>query len=262
MRHAACGVAALIVLVLSANAVSAQDKIPESVQSSARVDDAPCDRYGLSTVFRCMGSDVVGAFKGDSLLWLEIGGVLAGGSLLLDDEVRNSMTEPDKDTSVEVGEYLGEAGIHFGVPAAAYFISRATGHEGAAEMSVAIVRTQVVNAIITRGLKLLPRPRPYQESATPTKGSFPSGHTSAAFATATVVQRKWGWRAGVPAYVVAAFVGATRLQHVHYLSDVTFGAALGVASGLAVKLPGAHAVAPMVAPGVAGLTVAIPIGRQ
>jgi membrane-associated phospholipid phosphatase len=151
--------------------------------------------------------------------------------------------------------------VHFGVPAAVYLISRATGHNAAADMSVAIIRTQVVNAIFTRGLKLVPRARPYQESATLTKGSFPSGHTSAAFATATVIQRKWGWRAGVPAYAVAAFVGTTRLQHVHYLSDVTFGAALGIASGLAVKLPGpGPSIAPLMAPGVAGVAVTIPFG--
>jgi membrane-associated phospholipid phosphatase len=261
MEHAVRGVAALIVLVVSVGAASAQGVSSSPAAPSAAPAAAPCDRYGLSTVFRCMGHDLLGAVKGDSRRWLEIGGVLAGGSLLLDDEVFNSMTEPDKDTSIEVGEYLGEAGMHFGVPAAAYFISRATGHEAAADMSVAIVRTQVVNAIFTRGLKLLPRARPYQESATPTKGSFPSGHTSAAFATATVIQRKWGWRAGLPAYAVAAFVGTTRLQHVHYLSDVTFGAALGVASGLAVKLPGTGpSIAPIVSPGVAGVSLTIPLG--
>jgi len=268
MRHAARGVAALVVLVLFASVASAQEKqekqaktVP-SPQPSVNVPDAPCDRYGLSTVFRCMGHDLLGAVKNsESRRWLEIGGVLAGGSLLLDDEVLNSMTEPDKDPSVEVGEYMGEAGVHFGVPAAVYLIARASGHEAAADLSVAIIRTQVVNAIFTRGLKLLPRPRPYQESATPTKGSFPSGHTSAAFATATVLQRKWGWRAGVPAYAAAAFVGATRLQHVHYLSDVTFGAALGIASGLSVKLPRTGpAVAPLIAPGVAGVSLTIPLG--
>ena len=260
MRHAARSVTALLILVLFVSAASAQDT-PAQASAGPVVAPAACDRYGLSTVFRCMGHDLSGVVKGESRLWLEIGGVLAGGSLLLDDEVFNAMTDPDKDTSIEVGEYLGEAGVHFGVPAVVYLISRASGHNGAADISVAIIRTQVVNAIFTRGLKLLPRPRPYQESATPTKGSFPSGHTSAAFATATVIQRKWGWRAGVPAYAVAAFVGATRLQHVHYLSDVTFGAALGIASGLAVKLPGTGpAIAPIMAPGVAGVSLTIPLG--
>ena len=128
----------------------------------------------------------------------------------------------------------------------------------AADLSIMLVRTQVVNAIFTRGLKLLPRARPYQETASPGQGSFPSGHASASFATATVLQRKWGWRVGVPAYAVAGFIGATRLENVHYLSDVTFGAALGIASGLAVKMPSSRvALTPAISPGRAGLFITV-----
>jgi len=105
---------------------------------------------------------------------------------------------------------------------------------------------------------MLPRARPYQSEASPGQGSFPSGHASASFATATVLQRKWGWRAGIPAYAVAGFIGVTRLENVHYLSDVTFGAALGIASGLAVKMPGSRvAITPAISPGRAGLFVTI-----
>jgi membrane-associated phospholipid phosphatase len=50
----------------------------------------------------------------------------------------------------------------------------------------------------------------------------------------------------------------TRLENVHYLSDVTFGAALGIASGLAVKMPGSRvAITPAISPGRAGLFVTI-----
>ena len=196
--------------------------------------------------------------QGDSLRWLIGGGVLAGGSLLLDDEVLQKFADPDQDTSVAIGEHLGEAGIHLGAPFAFYVVARSTGHPGAADLAIVVFRAQMVNGTLTRALKLLPRPRPYQGDATPTKGSFPSGHTSATFATATVLQRRLGWRVGVPAYFVAGFVGATRLTNVHYLSDVTFGAALGIASGLALDLAGRHPViTPMLAPGVVGLSVSL-----
>jgi membrane-associated phospholipid phosphatase len=194
----------------------------------------------------------------DSRHWLEFGAALTGGSLFLDDEVKESVFEPVTDRTTKIGEQIGAAGWQFGVPTAAYLVARATGHEGVADLSIAIVRTQMVNAIVTRGLKFLPRARPYETTATPAKGSFPSGHASAAFATATVLQRKWGWKAGVPSYVVATFVGATRLENAHFLSDVTFGAALGVASGLAIKLPGAHhTIEPLVAPGKVGLAITL-----
>jgi hypothetical protein len=238
------------------SAQSTTDATPSTPDQNAKT---VCEGYRLVTVFfRCIPHDVSGIARGDALRSLGVGGLLAGGSILLDDEVANKMSEPDQDTSIEVGRYLGEAGVQFGAPAAAYFISRAIGNQSAQDLSVMIVRTQMVNAIFTRGLKLIPRARPYQDTATPTKGSFPSGHTSAAFATATVMQRKWGWKAGVPAYLVATFVGVTRLENVHYLSDVTFGAAVGIASGLALNLPGPHpTVTPLVAPGVVGVSITI-----
>jgi membrane-associated phospholipid phosphatase len=245
----------LLVFLLPA-AASAQDEAPAPATPTPVETDSPCSRLGISTVPRCIGHDLRGVVSGDSLRWLIGGGVLAAGSLLLDDEVLQSFADPDQDQTIAVGEQLGEAGWHFGVPLAFYLVARGVGHDTAAEVAVAVLRTQVVNGIFTRGLKMLPRERPYQEDVTPTKGSFPSGHTSAVFATATVLARRWGWRAGVPAYTVAAFVGASRLQNVHYLSDVAFGAALGVAAGLVVKLPGPHsAVAPMIAPGVVGVSV-------
>ncbi len=218
----------------------------------------PCARYGVSTVFRCILVDLRQVARGDSLRWAAGGGVLTAASILLDDEVLKSLRDERQDTSVDIGEHVGEAGLHFAVPAAMYFISRATGHPGMADFSVMLVRTQTVNAAITRGLKLMPRARPYQEKATLTKGSFPSGHTSAAFASATVISRKWGRKAGIPALLVATFVGTTRLQNLHYLSDVTFGAAVGIASGFAVKLPGQRTtVSAMVAPGTAGVVVSV-----
>jgi membrane-associated phospholipid phosphatase len=261
---ATCALTTVAVACLSTTTASAQSTSDVTPASENTSKTAVCDGYRLVTVFfRCIPHDVSGIVQGDALRSLAVGGLLAGGSILLDDEVRKKMSEPDQDTSIEVGRYLGEAGVQFGAPAAAYFISRAIGNEGAQDLSIMIVRTQMVNAIFTRGLKLIPRARPYQDTATPTKGSFPSGHTSAAFATATVMQRKWGWKAGVPAYLVATFVGVTRLENVHYLSDVTFGAAVGVASGLAIKLPGAHpTVAPLVAPGVVGISITIGAPRS
>ena len=41
--------------------------------------------------------------------------------------------------------------------------------------------------------------------------SFPSGHTSVAFANAMFLQRRFGWKLGVPAYVVATYVGWGRV---------------------------------------------------
>jgi membrane-associated phospholipid phosphatase len=61
-------------------------------------------------------------------------------------------------------------------------------------------------------------------------GSFPSGHTIAAFSVATVVARRYGNHRWVPyvAYGLATLVGFSRLSlSSHYLSDVFMGGALG-----------------------------------
>ena len=46
---------------------------------------------------------------------------------------------------------------------------------------------------------------------------------------------KRGWKAGVPASALASFASASRLQqNAHYMSDIIFGAALGIASARTV----------------------------
>ena len=61
---------------------------------------------------------------------------------------------------------------------------------------------------------------------------FPSGHTSISFASAATLESRYGWRAGLPAFAVATFVGAARVQaDKHYWHDVMAGAAIGTASG-------------------------------
>jgi hypothetical protein len=81
-----------------------------------------------------------------------------------------------------------------------------------------------------------------------TSFSFPSGHTAVSFASATVLQRHFGWKIGVPAYALASYVGASRIQAKrHYFSDVA-GRSVTVGRG-----DGCFAVAPMAAPGGGGV---------
>jgi len=68
--------------------------------------------------------------------------------------------------------------------------------------------------------------------------SFPSGHTSVSFAAAASIHRRHGWEAGVPATVVAAFVGYARVRaDRHRWEDVVVGAAIGEAAGLLITRP-------------------------
>jgi hypothetical protein len=91
---------------------------------------------------------------------------------------------------------------------------------------------QVVSGVLTRGIKLAAgRTRPDGSN----QHSFPSGHSSATFATATVLEQHYGWKVGLPAYTFAVCVAGSRLQeNKHFPSDVLFGAALGSVGGRSV----------------------------
>ena len=75
-------------------------------------------------------------------------------------------------------------------------------------------------------------PRPNNGS---NHASFPSGHACTIFAFSAVVGAEHGWAWGVPAYLLAAFTGYSRMNdNVHRLHDVIAGATIGMVYGLGV----------------------------
>lgn len=68
----------------------------------------------------------------------------------------------------------------------------------------------------------------------PHNNSFPSGHTSTIFATATSLQYAYGWKVGLPAYLIGSATALSRLSvDVHWFSDVVGGAVIGIWMGRA-----------------------------
>ena len=150
-----------------------------------------------------------------------------------------------------------QGAVHAAAGLAIYVGGRLGHHERMGQLGVDLLQAQIVSGLITDGLKLAAnRPRP--DGA---KYSFPSGHTSTAFATASVLQRHFGWKAGIPSYAVASYVGASRVagSH-HYVTDVLFGAGIGIAAGRATTfhLRGASvAVTPAIARNSASINVTV-----
>ncbi len=61
--------------------------------------------------------------------------------------------------------------------------------------------------------------------------AFPSGHTTCAFSGAAILHKRFGWKIGVPAYLLASYVGWSRINAKrHDLWDVLGGAVLGIGS--------------------------------
>ena len=257
--------AVLALLVSLGGAVVSAQETSDTAPPPGQSQDAddPCDRRSFSTLFTCIPHDLRNVARGKSLAWLGAAGGMAAGSALLDEDIDRALRDGDPNLFPDVGDQLGQAGVHVGVPLALYVAARTTGHSATAAFAVTLLRAQIANGLVTRSLKFIPRARPYQEEAKTAQGSFPSGHTSASFATATVIHRRWGWRAGLPAYVLASYVGVTRLHSNHYLSDVTFGAGLGIAAGLAINQPSRRTViSPIVAPGRAGVAIDIALAGR
>ena len=80
---------------------------------------------------------------------------------------------------------------------ATYVVGRSIHNERVKHLGTDMLSAQIVAQALTQALKFsVQRERPDGSN----HHSFPSGHASATFATATVLQRHLGWKAAVPTY--------------------------------------------------------------
>lgn len=131
--------------------------------------------------------------------------------------------------------YAGEHGEIWIAFTLLLLLFRRTRKAGCA-MATALVLYLVAGDCILKPLFARPRPcdiRPEMLTlvARPHGWSFPSGHTASGFAAAFALWFQ-NRRLGVPALVLAAFIGFTRLYlYVHFPTDILGGIALGLAAG-------------------------------
>jgi membrane-associated phospholipid phosphatase len=145
----------------------------------------------------------------------------------------------------------GTIGIGLGL----YVFGRINDQRRVQDLGLHSTEAVVISTAVAYGIKVLAgRARPYLDVRRPhdfqlgrgisreAYRSFPSGHTTAAFAFAAAVSREtqlwWPgsrWYIGTAAYAGATLVGVSRMyDNVHWASDVLGGAAIGTLVGLKV----------------------------
>jgi membrane-associated phospholipid phosphatase len=124
----------------------------------------------------------------------------------------------------EIGETVGNGAFPVLASVTSWGVGKVAGSSRLSKFGSDLFRAQVINGLLTTVLKgSINRTRP---DGAPY--SYPSGHTSAAFATAGTVYTHFGKTWGISAFVFAGYVGLSRLQEgKHYLSDVIAGGILG-----------------------------------
>lgn len=137
------------------------------------------------------------------------------------------------------GKWIGSAYVQAGTAVGLYTVGRyvlphtsgGTRTNKVSHLGFDLLRAALVSQAMTHGMKVaVRRDRPTGECC-----AFPSGHAATTFATASVIERHFGYRGALPTYAIASYVAASRLHdNRHFVSDVVFGAAVGVASGWTV----------------------------
>jgi hypothetical protein len=196
---------------------------------------------GFGALVRETGIDF-GAFPRRRSTWalLAIGGAAALASHPADDYVNEHIVGSKAAEHVFVaGKWLGSVYVQTGTAAGLYLIGRYAlprAPDGSrtnkfSHLGFDLIRAQIVSQALVQGIKYsVRRDRPTGECC-----AFPSGHAATAFAAASVLERHFGGRAAWPTLAAASYVAASRLiDNRHFLSDVMFGASVGLAAGWTV----------------------------
>ena len=140
---------------------------------------------------------------------------------------RNNIFHKEGDFS----SVIGNPGLHFGLSFIAYGLSIKAGNDKVYGYSKSMIQALALTGAVTTTLKLAAN----DHSPNGEPWAWPSGHTSSPATVAAVTWEYYGWKAGLPLYLLTGWVATGRLEdREHWLSDVIFGGVLGAVVGHSV----------------------------
>lgn len=175
-------------------------------------------------------------------------GAGVGGLSLADREIRGAVRHRRKDSLAGAADgvsYLGFPPVLLGVNVAGITVGEEvrqdSGDRRLLDAALVATEAQLLTLGLSEGISYgVARSRPGRADD-PYRfrwgdSSFPSSHTSQAFAVAAVVADRYDLPVGVLAYGLAGLVGLSRLvQDKHWATDVAAGAVLGLTIGKALS---------------------------
>ncbi len=178
--------------------------------------------------------DITSPFSGDALTIFEVGGGLTLVTLLFkeavqDDLQRDIAQKKILKSSSKIGDFLGKT-----TPNIAYLLYMSGDYllnknESSYKRAVLMTKATLYSGVIADVTKVIAN----EKRPNGGKYSFPSGHSTTAFAFSSVVMMEHSLPLGIAANAMAAFVGFSRLNdNAHYLQDVIAGATLGTMYGV------------------------------
>jgi membrane-associated phospholipid phosphatase len=201
----------------------------------------------ISVIWFCVPTNAAGLAKhllvgsGDAFTGTNTWIWLAGGTLTLvafkyDKDIYLHYAKQEKEEFPDsVGDIMGT-----GVPGAAIaLVTMGIGWTIDSKRTLGAGQSHaealLATFLYTSGLKIFierDRPPAFSKKESAFNASFPSGHTSTAFATAGSVMASAGPILGLPVLALAGLTGYSRIQQrAHYTGDVIFGATLGYTMG-------------------------------
>jgi membrane-associated phospholipid phosphatase len=238
-RIQATAVVTAMALTCSALPCRAQDPdvlegppAPKAFDSRPLFDTTRDDgRRTMGAFPKNLGRNFVGVFSGQNLMPFAVGAAAVTTASAFDYKTKDLL----QGACASCGRTGATAGGSAMVPlVGALFVAGRFSPQGRFRSATYdFAQAMIVNGAYTGILKYsVQRTRPDGSDSL----SFPSGHTSTAFSLAAVANHHYGWKVGVPAYVLASGIGLSRIEsNRHHLSDVLAGATIGLIVGRTVS---------------------------